>query len=183
MRRSRIAILVSLLVMLVPQLRPGTQDEGKGGGSPQEATKEEKKPTGAAALAWISGHWTGTIGRSNIDESWAAPFGGRLLGTSQICRGAQSFHQEFSQIHEDGKGGYVLEMRHGLANDAPYFRYPSAKVAPASITFENPDYSGERARRIVYTLGEDGRLLIEVSHEKDGELHPMRFALKRAPQK
>ena len=148
------------------------------GGDWQDSEAEAPKAAPAAGspidrLAWMAGHWTAQIGSakkpSHIDEHWAKPRGGRLLATSQIYRGSRSLHQEFLQISIANKKTPVLEMRHGLDDDAPYYRYEAIRFEDREVVFENRKYRGERAYQIRYALDAKGSLRVEVIHRVEGE--------------
>ncbi len=134
------------------------------------------KPTAAkadlAAVAWLAGTWTGTLGRASIEERWGPATGGAMLATSKTEAGGRMVEFEYLRIVErDGGLVYVAQ---------PGGRPPTELVATAvdatSATFENPSH--DFPQRIRYALGSDGVLTAEISELSGGRR--MAFTFRRA---
>jgi uncharacterized protein DUF6265 len=134
-----------------------------------------------AACAWLSGDWKGRAGDGalQIYEHWEPPRAGRMLGASHLLGARGSLHREFNEISVQGET-LVLEMRHGLADDSPFYRYRLARRDATILVFENDDYEGERAFRIVYERDGVDRMKVRVEHREGDVTRASLFALERS---
>jgi hypothetical protein len=61
-------------------------------------------------LQWISGRWTGTLGRASLEEVWLPPSGGAMLGVSRTIAGPRMIAFEFLRIvQKDGDVYYIAQ--------------------------------------------------------------------------
>jgi hypothetical protein len=114
------------------------------------------KPTAAkadlAAVAWLSGTWTGTAGRASMEERWGPATGGAMLATSKTVAGGRMVEFEYLRIVERD-GGLVYVAQPG---GRPPTEFVATAVDATSVTFENPRH--DFPQRIRYVLGTDGVL-------------------------
>lgn len=94
-------------------------------------------------LAWLAGHWGGTVDGVVMEEVWLAPAGGVMPGTHRDLRGARSSF-EFMRIAETS-AGIVFYAQPG-GNAATAFRLVESGERRA--VFANPQH--DFPQRIVY---------------------------------
>ncbi|MFO0931089.1 MAG: DUF6265 family protein [Planctomycetota bacterium] len=118
------------------------------------------KPTAAradlAAVAWLSGTWTGALGRASLEERWGPATGGAMLATSKTVAGGRMVEFEYLRIVERD-GGLVYVAQPG---GRPPTEFVATAVDATSATFENPSH--DFPQRIRYALGTDGVLTAEI---------------------
>ncbi|CAN5756348.1 hypothetical protein BH24ACI5_BH24ACI5_26800 [soil metagenome] len=94
------------------------------------------EPQGAPAditrLAWLAGSWTGTAGRSTIEEHWTPPAGGSMLAVARTIREDRLRAFEFLRIVQKGTTLVYLAMPNGRA---PATEFTLTKVEADSVTF------------------------------------------------
>lgn len=89
------------------------------------------------ALHFMAGCWEGLRGETLLEERYAPPRGGVILGTSLYLRGGAAVSWEFSRLVEDDQG-VVLVPYPGGTRSAAGFRLTSLDGEKA--LFENPDH-------------------------------------------
>jgi hypothetical protein len=133
-------------------------------------------PIRIEALGWLAGCWAAEGGEPGSGEQWTRPAGGTMLGTARTIASGRTVEREF------------LEIRETLAGDLLYLASPSGQKATwfrqvgddgSSLVFENPDH--DFPQRILYRLGEDGRLVARVEGESDGRPEAIDFPMRRVP--
>jgi hypothetical protein len=62
-------------------------------------------------LAWIAGHWIGEMDGTIIEERWAEPLGGSMMGMFRLVKDGKARFLEFMTI-DPGESGPVLKLRH-----------------------------------------------------------------------
>ncbi len=112
-----------------------------------------------ADLAWMSGHWKGTVDGTVMEEIWTDPRGGMLLGMHRDAGANGKTFFEFLRIEETKEGLVYLAQPKG-AVPTP-FRV--VEITQNRVVFANPRH--DFPQRIIYTLV-DGRLCARV--EGDG---------------
>lgn len=126
-------------------------------------------------LAWLTGVWRGEGLGGEVEEVWATPSAGVMIGGFQLNReGAPAFY-EFLTIAED-EGSLVLRLKHF---DPPLSSWEEKEdfVAFPLVAIE------ERAaffRGLTYRL-EDDRLHIFLAMRQGDESREVPFVLTRAP--
>lgn len=112
-------------------------------------------------LAWISGHWSATIGDSEVEEIWLAPRGNLMTGMSRTVKKDGRVAFEFVRIAKTEDGIAYLAQPSGRPPTA--FKLVESKHGRA--VFTNPEH--DFPKRIVYEL-RDGKLCARVDDGKDG---------------
>lgn len=111
-------------------------------------------PTPAKAtisdMVWLSGDWTGTRGRSSIEERWGPPKGGALLGVSRTVRAGKMRGFEFLRIMERD-GGLVYYAQPGGRKATEFVL---TKLEGKRAVFDNPRH--DYPQRITYEITDDG---------------------------
>lgn len=108
-------------------------------------------------LAWMAGQWSREEGDRWTEESWTAPRGGAMLGTSRSGRGDALREFEFLRIAAgaDGAPAYIAQPGGG----APV-AFRLVRQGGASATFENAAH--DYPQRIHY-VREGDRLTATIS--------------------
>jgi hypothetical protein len=102
-------------------------------------------------LAWLPGAWTGTLGKSSIEERWSPIDGGAMLATSRTVSGGRMVAFEYLRIVErDGGLVYVAQP-----NGRPPTEFGLTEIEEGRARFENASH--DFPQRIEYELnGEEG---------------------------
>lgn len=125
------------------------------------------------SVAWIAGHWTGTMGKAQIEENWIAPAGGAMLGVSRTCVGERMVAFEFLRIETRKDGVFYVAQPGG--RPATAFRLTKAEDGLA--VFENPEH--DHPKIIVYKR--DGTALVATIEGDEGGRHKKQsFRFERA---
>ena len=107
---------------------------------------------GSASLEWMSGTWVTRTGENWIEERWAPPRAGVLMGTSLAGAEQRADSYEFMRIAPD-KDGVVSFW--GSPEGAPPVAFKLLSATPNSVVFENPAH--DFPTRIAYRR--DGEVL------------------------
>ena len=108
-------------------------------------------------LTWLAGEWSGTMGRSSIEERWTPAGGGAMLAVSRTIAGERLVAFEFLRIVErDGGLVYIAQP-----NGRPPTEFVLTAIDANAATFENPSH--DFPKMIRYTRREDGGLEARVS--------------------
>lgn len=108
-------------------------------------------------LAWLSGVWSGSMGRSSIEERWTPAGGGAMLAVSRTIANDRLVAFEFLRIVErDGGLVYIAQP-----NGKPPTEFVLTKIESRAATFENPAHDFPKTIR--YVEREDGKLEATIS--------------------
>ena len=66
-----------------------------------------------ADLGWITGHWSGPVGRANSEEHWIAPAGGAMFGVSRTIAKDRVVAFEFLRIEKRSDGIFYVAQPGG----------------------------------------------------------------------
>jgi hypothetical protein len=128
-----------------------------------------------AQLAWLAGDWTGTVGRSSIEERWTPAGGGAMLAVARTIKDDRLAAFEYLRIVErDGGLIYIAQP-----NGRPPTEFALTQITADSATFENPAH--DFPKMIRYTRRPDGSLEARVSAA--GGARPQTFVFTRQPPK
>lgn len=135
-----------------------------------------------ADLAWISGHWEGSLGSSAIHEVWTAPREGNMAGVFRMMRGGKVGLYELLTL-EDTANGPLMRLRHFDAvmktREAQPHEFVLVEHAAGRAKFR-ADEGGGVVTTLVYRATESG---LAVDFEKTGGARPERvtFVFRRKP--
>jgi len=107
-------------------------------------TQQAAKPS-IAALAWLSGSWSGTSGGVDMEEHWTAPKGDSMIGVHRDVAKGRTSSFEFLRIEQQGDQIVYLSMPNG---QCPATAFPLKEASGARVVFENPQH--DFPQRIVY---------------------------------
>ena len=126
--------------------------------------------------AWLAGRWVGEGFGGQMEESWAPPVGGQMIGHFRHWRDGQPQFYEF-MIMDVAEGGVRMRLKHFNPDFTAWEdRETWTTFAPVSVSAEALIFDGLAIRR----EGED-RLVMTI-RIRDGETvteHELRF--QRAP--
>jgi hypothetical protein len=103
-------------------------------------------PSGVADLAWIAGHWAGSMGRARTEEHWIPPAGGAMLGVSRTVVKDRMVAFEFLRIEKRPDGIYYVAQPGGR----PPTDFKLTRSSAALAVFENPKH--DHPKIITYRL-------------------------------
>jgi hypothetical protein len=127
------------------------------------------------SLAWMAGSWQGTAGGVEMEEHWLAPKGGAMLGLHRDVAGGRMVSFEFLRIEKDAEGLVYLASPRG--RPATPFRLIESRKGRA--VFANPQH--DFPQRILYWMGDDGRLHARIEGQQKGKSAAEEWAWKRSP--
>lgn len=102
------------------------------------------QPTKIEELAWMAGHWGGTVDGVETEEIWTAPGGGILLGMHRDA-GPKRTSYEFMRVAETPEGIVYFAQPSGRP-PTPFHLTESRKNW---VMFENPEH--DFPKRIIYS--------------------------------
>jgi hypothetical protein len=110
-----------------------------------------------AALAWLSGSWSGTSSGVDMEEHWTAPKGNSMIGVHRDVAKGRTLSFEFLRIEQQGDRIVYLSMPNG---QSPATAFPLKEASDGRVVFENPQH--DFPQRIIYWKdGHDLRARIE----------------------
>lgn len=126
---------------------------------------------GIAALAWLSGCWSGPDG----EECWLEPRAGAMLGVNRAAAGGgEGASFEFLRVVEEDGALVYLASPGGRCPPTPF---RAVEVGEHRVVFANPEH--DFPQRITYRLDGDGMLHARVEAEEDGEMRGFELIWKR----
>lgn len=149
----RTAFLVSLLIV-VPGALPA-QENGAAGA---------EEPGGVEDAAWLAGCWEAASpdGSRSVEEMWAAPRGGLMLGLSRSVRGGVVRGHEFLTLREiEGRLVY-----HAVPSGQSPTDFEARSVDRNRLEFVNAEH--DFPQKIVYRRTGADSVHAEVFGEVDG---------------
>ena len=149
------------------------------------ATAEEK-PAGAAQqlakLEWMRGEWVREQGADRLEEIWSAPSGDSLMGMFRWDKQGKAWMYELMCITVE-EGTLVFRLKHfdrrlaGWEPKDPPTAYRLQRQAEREVVFENAERSDPR--RFVYSIDDEGRFVVRLESERDGETRATEFRFRR----
>ena len=124
-------------------------------------------------LAWLSGAWVGTRGKSSIEERWGPPLGGAMLAVSRTVSREKDKMVAFEYLRIVERGGGLVYV--AQPNGAPPTEFVLTELGAKRAVFENPRH--DSPQRIVYELSDEGSLSASIGDAKGGK--PQRFEFQR----
>ena len=133
----------------------------------QEKPKFEK-------LSWISGNWTGNMGRAVMEEIWLPAAGGAMLGVSRVVAGPRMVAFEFLRIvQKDGEVYYVAQP-----GGRPATEFKLTSVTATKAVFENPAH--DHPKIITYEKDAEGNLTATIEGDERGQHKKQDFRFTRS---
>jgi hypothetical protein len=116
-----------------------------------------------SALAWMAGSWAGKDGPLDMEEHWLPPKGGAMLALHRDVVDGRMVSFEFLRIEKDAEGIVYLASPKGR----PATPFRLVESGEKRVVFENAQH--DFPRRILYWLGEDGRLHARIEGTQGGK--------------
>lgn len=130
---------------------------------------------GFEAVAFLAGSWLRVEGDRREEEHWMAPAGGMMVGMSRNVRGDQVTSFEGLRIEKRAEGLVYVANPSGQAGAE--FPHDPKLSKDGKVVFQNPAH--DFPRRILYWLGDDGRLHARIEGEVKGKAMARDFVWER----
>jgi hypothetical protein len=142
-----------------------------------QAQPAAQQPVGIEDAAWLAGRWIGEGLGGQIEETWAPPIGGQMVGHFRLTREGKPVFYEIELIDEH-EGGLRFRVKHFN----PDFTGWEERDAWVSFAFESASsvdlrYRGLTLRRVGVDRME---ITIRIRHP-DGRVVDEVLRLRRAP--
>jgi hypothetical protein len=125
------------------------------------------------SLSWMTGAWTGKMGRAGIEEHWIAPAGKTMMAVARTIAGDRTVAFEFLRIEQRPDAIVYIAQPGGR----PPTEFRLTASTPTSATFENPQHDNPKLIR--YTKEGDGTLIAEIEGDEKGKRVSQRFVFKK----
>ncbi len=165
-------VLLLALATLVPALAPAQRRvtentlRAEEGAAPPPATLDD--------LAWLAGFWRGEGLGGEVEEVWARPGGGTMMGAFKLVKDGVAVFYELMMIVETDDG-LVLRLKHfngdfsAWEEKEEYVSFPLVKLGEQEAWF----------RGLTFRRRED-RLEIYLALHQGGQVNEMAFDLARS---
>lgn len=138
----------------------------------------QEPPARVADLAWLAGHWRGTLANgATFETHYTDAAGGTIVSASKEHRGDRTLGFELELFFE--KGGRVFYQPHPNGKRSEHV-FPLLSLEPGArrAVFENKEH--DFPQTFIFERPADDRLLIILRGPgKDGALKDIRYELKR----
>jgi hypothetical protein len=125
------------------------------------------------SLSWMTGAWTGKMGRADIEEHWIPPAGKTMLAVARTVVGDRTVAFEFLRIEQ--RADAIIYIAQPGGRPPTEFRLTASTAT--SATFENPQHDNPKIIR--YMREGDGTLIAEVEGDEKGKRVSQRFVFKK----
>lgn len=126
-------------------------------------------------LSWMSGCWAMSAGPMVIEEQWAKPLGGMMMGLARTSKQGRVVFHEFMRITTSG-ADVVYTPRIGSPEKPVPFKL--IKQSADEVVFENPTH--DFPQRILYRKKAEG-LFARIEGVDKGKERGEDFPMKRVP--
>jgi hypothetical protein len=128
---------------------------------------------GVERLAWLQGCWEGGSADETVEEFWAPPRGGSMVGMSRTVRGGELAGYELVVVRE--RDDRLVYIAHPSGQASAEFL--STSLSASRAIFENPQH--DFPQRIGYERT-GARLQAWIEGTKDGHTRRIEFPYRRA---
>lgn len=125
-------------------------------------------------LSWLTGCWAYDGEEAGSGEYWMPPAGGTMLAISRTVRNSKTVGFEYLRITETGDESLILIAAPSGQNPT---RFSLLSLTDNEVVFENPAH--DFPQRIIYRLGNGGKLLGRIEGESDGRNAVVDFPMTR----
>jgi len=132
-------------------------------------------PATLGGLAWLVGHWSGEGLGGQVEEIWAAPQGGAMLGMFRMIKsGAPGFYELMTLVEE--RGSVTLRLKHfnpdltGWEEKAEAVEFPLVAVAGDRWLFDG---------LTIHRQGDDAMTIYVAISTSDGAVRDGVFSYAR----
>ncbi len=123
----------------------------------QAQTAPAAQAHGIEAAAWLAGRWVGTGFGGEMEETWAPPIGGQMIGHFRYWRAGEPQFYEIMMM-DVADGGVRMRVKHfnpdfvGWEEKDGWVTFEPVSVGPDALVFNGLIIRRESAHRIVMTL-------------------------------
>lgn len=121
------------------------------------AQAQTAPPATIDAAAWMAGRWVGEGFGGQMEESWAPPVGGQMVGHFRYWRDGQPQFYEFLMM-DVVDGGVRMRVKHfnpdmvGWEEKGEWVTFEPVSAGPDALIFNGLEIRRESADRIVMTI-------------------------------
>lgn len=124
------------------------------------AAQAQSAPPHAATIddaAWLAGRWVGEGFGGQMEEAWAPPVGGQMVGHFRYWRGGEPQFYEFLMM-DVVEGGVRMRVKHfnpdmvGWEEKGEWVTFEPISAGPDALIFNGLEIRREGADRIVMTI-------------------------------
>ena len=173
-----LSVLSVVLAMLVSL--PAAELWGQGQPTPHTLALDPEGKMRAATVAdvgWLTGQWRGEGFGGTVEEIWAAPLGGAMVGMFRLVKPQGPVFYELLTMVEE-QGSLALRLKHFQPDLTGWEEkegstavvFPLVKLAPKAAYFRGLTFEKTEENTLVITLA---------LRSKDGTLREEKFSLHR----
>lgn len=134
--------------------------------SPDRGTPAQEEPrtaTESAAaenpLAWLAGHWVGEGFGGTVEEVWAPPRGGSMMGMFRLVVDERVVFYELFAVAREADGTWAMRLKHFNPDLSGWEEKDKSLLWPVELDGERRAVIGP----VTYELQESGALHAEVT--------------------
>ncbi|MEQ1618389.1 MAG: DUF6265 family protein [Terricaulis sp.] len=125
-----------------------------------QARAQSTQPVAEATIedaAWLAGRWVGTGFGGEMEETWAPPVGGQMVGHFRYWREGQPQFYEFMMM-DVAEGGVRMRIKHfnpdlvGWEEKDGWHTFEPVSVGPDALLFNGFEIRRDGPDRVVMTL-------------------------------
>jgi hypothetical protein len=132
-------------------------------GAPTAQNTQQRPAWKVADLAWMSGSWVTTQGKTQIEEHWTKPAGDSMIGMGRTLKDGKTIFFEYLRIEVRADGiFYVAHPKARMGTDFKLMR-----LSANEALFENPAH--DNPKKILYRRTPDGSLTARVEGDENGK--------------
>lgn len=123
----------------------------------QAQTPPAAPPARIEAAAWLAGRWVGEGFGGQMEEAWAPPVGGQMVGHFRYWRDGQPQFYEFVMM-DVVDGGVRMRVKHfnpdmvGWEEKDGWHTFEPVSAGPDALVFNGLEIRREGADRVVMTI-------------------------------
>ena len=141
--------------------------------TPTNSSAQQKTAWTVADLAWMSGSWVTTQGKTQIEEHWTKPAGDTMLGMGRTLKDGKTVFFEYLRIEARPDG--IFYVAHPKARPGTDFKL--TRLTAGEALFENPQH--DNPKKILYRKNPDGSLTARVEGDENGKPTSEEFHYRR----
>jgi len=153
--------------------RDAARTDGAATSGQAPAAADTKPASSLDSLAWLTGAWTGTMGKATIEEHWIPAAGKTMFGVSRTVVGDRTVMFEFLRLEQRPDGIVYVAQPNGRTPTE--FRLIAS--GPSFATFENPQH--DMPKIIRYAKDGEATLVAEIEGDEKGKPVKQRFTFSR----
>lgn len=126
-------------------------------GSPLAAHAQTAPAATIEDASWLAGRWVGEGFGGQMEESWAPPIGGQMVGYFRYWREGQPQFYEFMMM-DVVDGGVRMRVKHfnpdmvGWEEKGAWFEFEPVTATPDALIFNGLEIRRDGADRVVMTI-------------------------------